>query len=95
MVIDVLPLDEQKQDYDRASLSLLDPDAISLDLNGALTRRDLDSMAVASLDVVESSPGRITGKLGLIVRDGYWEIGFTNAVWRVVDYHYMPKTERM
>jgi hypothetical protein len=44
----------------------------------------LDQLEITDFDFSVSSPGRITGTLGLLSgSDVYWTIGFTNAAWSV------------
>ena len=87
VTIDALPHNDAAARYDHATLSLLDADLISFDIQGALSLKDLGNLQIMDFDVVESAPGRITGTLGILCGDaGYWKIQVTNAVWQVTQH---------
>ena len=84
VVVDVLPYNNDAGRYDHATLSLHDADAIEFDVQGKLSLKDLESLEIKDFDIVNSTPGRITGSLGILCGEaGYWTIQVTNAIWHV------------
>jgi hypothetical protein len=84
VVIDVLPYNDAADRYDHVTLSLLEPDTIAFDIQGELSPKDLGNVSIMSFDIVESSPGRISGTLGILPESaGYWTIRVANALWHI------------
>lgn len=84
VIVDALPYNDAAARYDHATLSLVDADLISFNIQGELSLMDMNDLEIKDLDVVESAPGRITGCLGILCgHAGYWTIQVTNAVWEV------------
>ena len=84
VVIDALPYNDEAGRYDHATLPLLEAEAFAFDIQGEVSSRVLDQLEITDFDFSVSSPGRITGTLGLLSgSDVYWTIGFTNAAWSV------------
>lgn len=66
VTVDVRPFNDDADCYEEATLSLLDADAIEFDVQRKLAPKDFGSLEITGFDVGESSPGRITGSLGIL-----------------------------
>jgi hypothetical protein len=87
VVIDALPYNDEAGRYDHATLSLLEAEAFAFDFEGEVSSHVLDQLEITDFDFSVSSPGRITGTVGLLSGGNlYWTIRFKNAAWRV-DQH--------
>jgi hypothetical protein len=87
VVIDALPYNDEAGRYDHATLSLLEAEAFAFDIQGDVSSGVLDQLEITDLDFSVSSPGRITGLIGLLSGSHlYWTIRFKNALWQV-DQH--------
>ena len=84
MLVDVRPFNDDADRYEQATLLLLDAEAIDFDVRGKLSLKDLGDLEITDFDVEESTPGRISGLLGIIYGGtGYWTIRVTNALWQL------------
>jgi hypothetical protein len=84
VTVHVRPFNDDADSYEQATLSLFDADAIEFDVQGKLSLKDFGSLEITDFDVSESSPGRITGSLGILFGGtGYWTIRITNALWQL------------
>lgn len=87
VVIDVLPYEEAARLDERATLSLLDAESIEFDFGGPWSLKGSTDFMIMDFDVIETSPGRISGTLGIILNwsKGYWRIHVTDAAWQVTE----------
>ncbi len=87
LILNLMPFNESTQHYDLVSLSLLEPESMTFDIQGQLNLKDLDGLEVYDFSFTESAPGRISGELGILPNSGtigYWKIQFTNSIWQLV-----------
>lgn len=87
VVINVLPYNDAAGREEHATLSLLNAKSIELDFSSPMALEPFKGFQIMDLDVVETTPGRITGMVVIMLGfgDGYWRIHVTDAAWQVTD----------
>lgn len=82
----VAPYDQEADREVFRCLRIVEADALSLDITGELSPRDMRSLEVSSFDYAIAPSGRMTGTLGLLPGSaGFWKIAFMNARWSLED----------
>jgi len=78
----VTPWIESAGEYARYTLRITDPENLQLNVNAALSAKDLGALEISEFDYTACQNERLSGTIGILPGGaGYWTISFVNAVW--------------